>query len=244
MGITGLPKGELKLGKRNRGGVAPIYSVALLWLLWGFFLPLYSIFEYLPLIIAATVLYNVVKGVSRNASAEKETQTRKTVSTPAKEVKEVKTKSTGNPAVDALVKQRDEYITEMRKLNLSIEDEKISAQINDMEYTTSKIYDYMIAHPNEVSQISQFQNYYLPTTIKLLQTYDRLSSQGIGGENISGTMRKVESTLDLVVEAFHKQLDTLFAGEALDVSADITVMENLMKSEGLAGEGDQLQLTL
>ena len=230
------------MGKRNRGGVAPIYSVALLWLLWGFFLPLYSIFEYLPLIIAATVLYNVVKGATRNTSNE--TETTKTVSTPAKEVKEVKTKSTGNPAVDALVKQRDEYITEMRKLNLSIEDEKISAQINDMEYTTSKIYDYMIAHPNEVSQISQFQNYYLPTTIKLLQTYDRLSSQGIGGENISGTMRKVESTLDLVVEAFHKQLDTLFAGEALDVSADITVMENLMKSEGLAGEGDQLQLTL
>ncbi|MBQ3393751.1 MAG: 5-bromo-4-chloroindolyl phosphate hydrolysis family protein [Oscillospiraceae bacterium] len=236
----------MKLGKRNRGGVAPIYSVALLWLLWGLFLPLYSIFEYLPLIIAATVLYNVVKGVSRNTETETETpvQTQKATKTPAKEVKEVKTKSTGNPAVDALVKQRDEYVTEMRKLNLSIEDEKISAQINDMEYTTSKIYDYMIAHPNEVSQISQFQNYYLPTTIKLLQTYDRLSSQGIGGENITGTMQKVENTLDLVVEAFHKQLDTLFAGEALDVSADITVMENLMKSEGLSGEGDQLHLTL
>ena len=75
------------MGKRNRGGVAPIYSVALLWLLWGFFLPLYSIIEYVPLIIAATVLYNVVKGATRNTSNE--TETTKTVSTPAKEVKEV-----------------------------------------------------------------------------------------------------------------------------------------------------------
>jgi len=54
----------------------------------------------------------------------------------------------------------------------------------------------------------------------------------------------VEETLDMVVEAFHKQLDTLFAGEALDVSADIQVMENLMKTEGLATDENQINLTL
>ena len=58
-------------------------------------------------------------------------------------------------------------------------------------------------------------------------------------------MKKVEDTLDMVVNAFHKQLDTLFAGEALDVSADIAVMENLMKTEGLTQDDiSQIKLTL
>ena len=135
-------------------------------------------------------------------------------------------------------------ISEMRRLNANIENEKISRQINDLEYTTSKIFDHVIAHPDKVSQISKFLNYYLPTTMKLLNTYDRMGAQGVEGVNISGTMKKVEETLDMVVEAFHKQLDTLFAGEALDVSADIQVMENLMKTEGLATDENQINLTL
>ena len=154
-------------------------------------------------------------------------------------------KTTGNPEVDKLMKERDITISELRRLNANIENEKISAQIDDIEATTSKIFDIVIAHPEKVSQISKFLNYYLPTTMKLLNTYDRMGSQGVAGENISGTMRKVEDTLDMVVTAFHKQLDTMFAGEALDVNADIAVMENLMKTEGLTDdEISQIKLTL
>ena len=81
--------------------------------------------------------------------------------------------------------------------------------------------------------------------MKLLNTYDRMGAQGVAGENISGTMRKVEDTLDMVVNAFHKQLDSLFAGEALDVNADIAVMENLMRTEGLAEDDiSRIKLTL
>ena len=42
--------------------------------------------------------------------------------------------------------------------------------------------------------------------------------------------------MDTIVKAFDKQLDALFGEEALDVSTDITVMENLLAREGLAGE--------
>ena len=117
--------------------------------------------------------------------------------------------------------------------------------MDDMEYTIGKIFDHVIAHPEKVTQISKFLNYYLPTTMKLLNTYDRMGAQGVEGENITGTMKKVEETLDMVVDAFHKQLDTLFAGEALDINTDITVMENLMKSEGLAADDmKNINLTL
>lgn len=232
--------------RRNKP-VSPLYAVAVLWLAWALILPLFTLLHYLPLIIAAGILYSIVNNSAKKKADAAEQATQQTATQvkqePAQPVEEKK--STGNPEVDKLIKDRDLAISEMRRLNANIENEKISDQINDLEYTTSKIFDHVIAHPDKAPQISKFLNYYLPTTMKLLNTYDRMGSQGVEGDNITGTMKKVEDTLDMVVNAFHKQLDTLFAGEALDVSADITVMENLMKTEGLAQDDiNKINLTL
>ena len=75
-------------------------------------------------------------------------------------------------------------------------------------------------------------DYYLPTTLKLLNAYDRMGAQGVSGENIDATMQRVESMMGTIVTAFEKQLDMLFGSEAMDISADITVLENMMKREG------------
>lgn len=77
-------------------------------------------------------------------------------------------------------------------------------------------------------------DYYLPTTLKLLNAYDRMGAQGVNGENIDNTMQRVESMMSTIVAAFEKQLDMLFGSEAMDISTDITVLENMMKREGRA----------
>ena len=76
-------------------------------------------------------------------------------------------------------------------------------------------------------------NYYLPTTIKLLEQYVQLQNVGLRGENIENGMKRIEDLLDKVIVAFQKQLDSLFGAEALDISTDITVLENMMAREGL-----------
>ena len=50
-------------------------------------------------------------------------------------------------------------------------------------------------------------NYYLPTTLKILNAYDRMGAAGVSGENIDGTMHRIETIMDTIVMAFHKQLD-------------------------------------
>ena len=82
-------------------------------------------------------------------------------------------------------------------------------------------------------------NYYLPTTLKLLNAYKRMGAQGVSGENITGTMEKVERMMGSIVAAFEKLLDSLFGTEAMDISADITVLEQMMAQEGL--KKDQVQ---
>ena len=79
-------------------------------------------------------------------------------------------------------------------------------------------------------------SYYLPTTLKLLNTYAELAEQSVRGQNITATMTKIESMMDTIVVAFEKQLDSLFGAEALDISTDITVMENMLHREGLTSE--------
>ena len=123
----------------------------------------------------------------------------------------------------------------MRRLNDSIQDEKISAQIDHLEQVTRKIIDHVVEQPKKLSQIRKFMNYYLPTTLKILNAYDRMSAAGISGTNIDTTKDKVEDMLETIVRAFDKQLDALFGDEALDISTDITVLEQMLAREGIGG---------
>ena len=131
--------------------------------------------------------------------------------------------------------ERDKALGEMRRLNEAIKDEKISAQIDHLEDVTRKIIDLVVAQPKKLSQIRKFMNYYLPTTLKILNAYDRMDSAGISGDNITTTKQKVEDMMDTIVKAYDKQLDALYGEEALDISTDITVMETMLAQEGLAG---------
>ena len=98
---------------------------------------------------------------------------------------------------------------------------------------SARIFDEVRTHPEKLSQIRRFLDYYLPTTLKLLNAYDRMSGTGISGENIDTTLAKVEGMMRTIVAAFEKQLDSLYGAEALDISTDITVLENMMAREGL-----------
>ena len=136
---------------------------------------------------------------------------------------------------DPLLLERQRAISELRRLNDNIEDGAISAQISHMEEVTGKIFDLVAQDRSKLPQIRRFLNYYLPTTLKLLNAYDRMDQAGVEGANIEGTMGKIGAVLDQICTAFDKQLDALFADEALDISTDITVLEQMLAREGLGG---------
>ena len=121
----------------------------------------------------------------------------------------------------------------MRRLNDTIEDEAISAQIDHLEAVTGKIIGAVVDKPSKLPQLRRFLNYYLPTTLKLLNAYDRMDAAGVSGANIDGTKGKIEEIMGTICKAFDKQLDALYGEEALDISTDITVLENMLAQEGL-----------
>ena len=90
-------------------------------------------------------------------------------------------------------------------------------------------------------QLHSFLSYYLPTTLKILRAYAQLEDQEVNGENISAAMERIENMMDKVVEGFEKQLDQLFQGDALDITADVEVLERMLAKDGLSSQ-DGLRL--
>lgn len=146
--------------------------------------------------------------------------------------KEASAPSTGNPEVDKLIREGQEAIKRLRALNDAIPDESLSESIDRMERASADIFRFIAEHPEKAPEIRKFMNYYLPTTLKLLGTYQRLSSQSVRGENINSTLFNIAGMMHTVAIAFEKQLDSLFSDEAMDVSADISVFETLLRQEG------------
>ena len=139
------------------------------------------------------------------------------------------------PEVQAIVDEGKRAHRELEHLYATIPDLAVKAKIRELIDVSDKIVEDAIADPSDVPQIKKFLDYYLPTTIKLLNAYDRMGAQGIEGENISGTMQSIEEMLDTAVAAYKKLLDSLFANQAMDVETDIEVMNTLLKREGLTG---------
>lgn len=222
------------MAKIVKKSVVPIYSIGVVWMLFALLGTLYRVSDYLLCAGLSLGAFAVLSGIFPNKTYETP-DSEPAAKAKAAPAKEEKAKSSGNPEVDALVRERDKALSEMRRLNDAIQDPQISAQIDHLEQVTRRITDHVASNPKKLPQIRKFMNYYLPTTLKLLNAYDRMDSTGIAGDNITSTKRKVEDMLDTITKAFDKQLDALFGEEALDISTDITVMENMLAQEGLAG---------
>ncbi len=139
------------------------------------------------------------------------------------------------PAAD---RRYTDILQELRRLNDAIPGDEMSDKISRLEAVSARIFEQAEHNPDKLPQMRKFMDYYLPTSLKLLRTYAELDAQGVEGENIRLSKQRIEKTMDTLVVAFENQLDQLFSADALDVSADIEVMENMLRADGLATGGD------
>ena len=130
---------------------------------------------------------------------------------------------------------------EIRRLNEDIDDEVMSRKIDRIGEITGKIFAFQKQHPNRAGQLRSFLNYYLPTTLKILKAYARMEEQGIEGENIRSAKARIEGMMDKVVDGFEAQLDKLFQDDAMDITTDVQVLEQMLEKDGLSG-GDGMTL--
>ena len=146
-----------------------------------------------------------------------------------------------NPELAAAVRQGREMIQRIREVNDRIEGQEVSAKMDRLEQVAERIFEQVQEHPEKLPDIRKLMSYYLPTTLKLLDAYEEFDSQPVQGENIKNAKQQIEKTLDTINLAFENLLDQLFTDEVLDVSSDISVLETMLKQEGLTGSEFHVQ---
>ena len=218
--------------KKVRKSTAPYYGMAAVWVAWAAAFDLYRAWHFAFVAVLSVGVFLLLRSVCKDEVTET------VVPDPPKEEK-----PTGNAELDKMIDDGKKAVSEMKRLDDAIADEKISQDIRRLEAVCQKIFDQVKAEPSKLPQIRSFMDYYLPTTLKLLNAYDRMDSTGVSGDNITGTKEKVENIMGTIVTAFEKQLDGLFGADALDISTDIAVLETMLAREGLAGERMEAQTT-
>ena len=131
---------------------------------------------------------------------------------------------TGSGDVDQMLADIQQKLDTLHALNDALPDPELSAAMDRMEKAGRSIIEVVEAAPAK---------YYLPDAVHVLEQYAAMARQGVRGENAAAVRAQVEKNVGTIATAFENQLDALYASESMDLSADLAVLETLMKNQGL-----------
>ena len=143
------------------------------------------------------------------------------------------TSANTNPELVTMIREGQEYIRKLHELNDLIPGEVISEKLYRMENLLKEIFQRLEEDPSQMSQLHKLMNYYLPTTIKLLQSYSEFDDISAPGEDVVKAKAEIEKTVDIINEAFTELLNKLFQATVFDVTTDAQVLQTMLAKEGL-----------
>lgn len=132
-----------------------------------------------------------------------------------------------------VIERGNEYLKKIQQANDKIPGAEISGKIDRLESIVHQILKAVKENPKEVKEMDKFMEYYLPTTVKLLETYQKFDQISLPGENVISAKKEIEKTLDTIEKAFAGLLDDLYQNAAFDAEADAAVLKTMLEQEGL-----------
>ena len=205
-----------KIIRTRKPSVLPYYAAALAFVVLCAVLPVYRLWALLAALGAAVLAFAGAKKICPPRVVETEVPFH-----------------TGVDDVDAMLTEMQQQLDTLHALNEALPDPQLSAAMARMEKAGRSIVETVEATPAKAKQVRRFANYYLPDAVNVLQQYAKLAKQGVRGENAASIRAEVERNAASIATAFENQLDALYAAESMDLSADLTVLQNMLKGQGL-----------
>ena len=201
----------------------PIYCAAAVWVIVGLIAP--KMLLKTGTLLLTVVLSGAVYFVGTKIFKDKVIEVKEPV-------------STGDAEIDRQIEESRKSLEALTVYNAKIPNPEVSKQLDRMHASGTQILDCLERNPSLSTQVRRFMNYYLPTLAKIMANYVILNDSVAKGENIRSAMQSVENSLGMIADAFDKQLDSLYRDRAFDMDAEVTVLETVLKSEGLTQEND------
>ena len=114
-----------------------------------------------------------------------------------------------------------------------MQDAQAREELAAMHKTTTAICDWLEAHPESQPKTRRFAEYYIPTTLKLLHTYNDM--QGQQGENAETIRRDIAGILHTLNQAYENLYNNLLSDVAMDISSEIAALQGMLANDGLTG---------
>lgn len=205
-----------KIIRTRKPSVLPYYAAALAFVVLCAVLPVYRLWALLAALGAAVLAFAGAKKICPPRVVETEVPFH-----------------TGVDDVDAMLTEMQQQLDTLHALNEALPDPQLFTAMARMEKAGRSIVETVEATPAKAKQVRRFANYYLPDAVNVLQQYAKLAKQGVRGENAASIRAEVEHNAASIATAFENQLDALYAAESMDLSADLTVLQNMLKGQGL-----------
>ena len=114
-----------------------------------------------------------------------------------------------------------------------MQDVQAQEELVHMHKTTTAICDWLEVHPESQPKTRRFAEYYIPTTLKLLHTYNDV--QGQQGENAETIRRDIAGILHTLNQAYDNLYNNLLSDVAMDISSEIAALQGMLANDGLTG---------
>ena len=205
-----------KWQEKTKRPVLPVYMAALVWPIMALLVPIYT--------LGGLVLTAAVSAGAYFAG---------TKLCPTRVVRTYVPYATGSEDVDTMLNGIAANLDALHKLNDAIPDAELSRQLDRMEKAGRGIVQAVEQKPDKARTVDRFARYYLPEVVKIMSAYAQMEKGGITGENAAQILSEVRRNAGTMATAFENQLDALYSAEAMDISTDIEVLENIMRGQNL-----------
>ncbi|MBP5281459.1 MAG: 5-bromo-4-chloroindolyl phosphate hydrolysis family protein [Lachnospiraceae bacterium] len=104
--------------------------------------------------------------------------------------------------LNAMMTEGMSYLQKLRELNEAIPGEEITAQLTKLDALLLQIFDRVKEHPEQMNRMSKLMEYYLPTTVKLVEAYVQFEKVEKPGQDIRDAKSEIKKTLGIINDAF------------------------------------------
>lgn len=130
-----------------------------------------------------------------------------------------------------LLDEGKEQLEALRRLASEVKNPKVQGDVRKLTDTGDKILRWLEIHPESIPKSNRFVNYYLKTAVSLTQKYNEFDATGLETPEITAVHQKTADALSMLDTAFDAQYTKLLGGEVMDVSADISVLEDMIRMD-------------
>lgn len=125
-----------------------------------------------------------------------------------------------------------ELLSELRGERDAINEYVFTRRLNDLAKNYGDLLNKVVADHDKATHLRKLNSYYIPTAIKLLQSYREAKQSGTSYMEISATREDILKSLDQLIEATKTLMKKMLKTNLETIDIKIEVLENILKADG------------